>query len=362
MVSSPLARALAALLAVFTGACGAPPAEPVAAPAAGPGESVEAPERPAESGADVGSDDVGSDDVGPEPGGEPLAWSTEVGFEPRHRFAPGEVSYRRPEGSWLVLEYVLGPHFEGIAGRSAGRPLDDKPLIVRDAAELCDPRLHAAVARLAPGRLLVHLQTDLDDAARDCLARLDVDLYLSGCRHDGALPLTDRCTDGDATLARIVASEVLRRRVRGLAIGFGEETSWAALLRFERLEQLVLGGTALEHVDVRAAFGLCAMSTLREVNVLNPNRPGGRLPLLPPGCALGWRSLEAWDLGGLGDQLLRAPDTPCALERLVAYRVTPAHRRAFEAACPDLRELGVMSPLEWCERASGDVPLRCRPL
>lgn len=295
---------------------------------------------------------------------EPLSWDDHVGWEPRHHFAPGERSYTRPEGAVVTLEYALGPNFVAIAGRSAGMPLEDKPLIVRNAHEPCDPSLRAAIASLRPERLLVHIEADLDTVGRDCLAQLQVpDLFLSTCRHDGALAGMDHCADGDAQLALIAGSDPLREKVRGLAIGFGEERSWALLGRFPRLAQLVVRGTALEHVDPRGAWGLCALRELSYVDALNAYQPGAQFPLLPPQCILRWTTFSAWSLQPLAPWLDQAPSFPtvrCELEHVTAERISEDHRRVLLSACPRLRELEVMHPLERCVRSSADEPLTCR--
>ena len=295
-----------------------------------------------------------------------LSWDDHVGWEPRHHFAPGERSFTRPEGSTLVLEYALGPLFEGLAAHSAGVALRDKPLIARHPAELCNPTLHDAVARLAPDRLLVHIDADLDTQARDCLARLRVaDLFLSSCRHDGRLPEVDRCTDGDAQLALIAASDALRDKVRGLAIGFGDEGSWAVLTRFPRLAQLAVRGTALEHANVQAAFDLCNLRELQHVDALNAYSPGAEFPLIPAQCILGWRTFSAWSLEPLRPWLDRPSALPtvlCELERLFVERAEDPDRRTLEAACPRLRELEVMQPTERCERTRADEQMTCRSL
>lgn len=293
-----------------------------------------------------------------------LSWDGHVGWEPRHHFAPGEVSFQRPEGSFLVLEYSLplGPGFATLAERSAGIALRDKPLIVRHAAELCHPALQGAVARIAPDRLLVHIDDDLDERARDCLARLDVqDLFLSLCRHDGRLPTIDHCTDGDAQLALIVSSAELRAKIRGLAIGFGEERSWQLLPQLARLSHLAIQGDALANVDVRAAFDLCNLRELHHVDMLNPKRPGNDFDVPVPQCVMRWTTFTSWTLAALRP-VMRAsppPSIPCSLRRVQVWEIEPEERARLGAMCADLEELEVITSQERCRRERRGQPLAC---
>lgn len=295
-----------------------------------------------------------------------LSWDDDVGWEPRHVFGPGEVSYTRPEGSRVELEYVLGPQFEAIVARGGGVAVRDKPLIARHPEELCHASLAEAVAHLAPDRLLVHIDADLDVPARDCLANLAVpNLYLSICPHDGAYGSMNHCRDGDASLTLIAASDELRDKVRGLAIGFGEEHSWATLSRFSRLEQLVVRGAALNHVDMRGAFGLCDLQELRYVDALNAHVPGAEFPRIPPQCILGWSVFNAWTLDPLRpwlDQPTAPWGVPCQLERVFVDRVDEPDRRTLEEQCPKLRELDVMEPTEQCRRAGEGDAFVCTAL
>ena len=295
-----------------------------------------------------------------------LSWDSHIGWEPRHHFAPGERSYRRPEGSHIVLEYALGPMFEGIAERSAGMPLQDKPLIVRNARELCDPTLQAAVTNLAPERLLIQIDADLDDTSRDCLATLEVpQLFISTCRHDGAMPTIDHCSDGDAQLALLAANEELRAKLRGLAIGFGERSSWALLTSLTQLTHLSLRGSALLNIDIRGVVELCSLEALHHVDALNANTPGAEFPMIPAQCLLRWRTFKAWSLDPV-DLWLENPSAfptlTCHFEHLFLERVEAQGRQALETSCTQLRELEVMHPTERCTRSNATDSLTCTPL
>ncbi len=290
-----------------------------------------------------------------------LAWAHAVGWEPRQ-----EATRRtRPEGSYLVLEYAL-PYFEPLARTSAGLPLRDKPLIVRHANELCDATLHEAVQTIAPDRLLIRIDPDLDASSVACLARLDVpNLFLSTCHHDGALPRMDGCRDGDAQLALLAGSEVLRSKVRGLAIGFGDTDSWRQLGRFTRLSHLVLRGDSVQNATYQDTLPLCELEALDYVDALNAYTPGAILPLMPVQCILGWRTLKLWRLDRLQpwlDQVAAFPNIRCHVERLEAYQVSDEHRRTLEQACPRLMELSTMNPLKRCRRTHADETLTCEPI
>ncbi|UJR80189.1 hypothetical protein [Sandaracinus amylolyticus] len=270
-----------------------------------------------------------------------LSWDSHVGWEPPLQFAPGEVTARRPEGTYLVLEHSLleNPEiFVALARTSGGRPLRDKPLIARPE-ELCHPSLLRAVTELRPDRLLVHLRGGLDEAQRDCLAHLPVeDLYVSACPHDGALPLVDVCPDGDAVLALLASSPELRTKIRGLAIGFGEQSSWALLPAFSRLERLTIRGRALDAIDVRAAFALCDHPALRHLDALEANQPGLRFDVLPARCVARFETWHAWTAPALDGV------TSCALRDVMVWEMEPAERERYRASCPQLEELQIIRP------------------
>ena len=101
------------------------------------------------------------------------------------------------------------------------------------------------------------------------------------------------------------------------------------------------------------------------MDALNAYTPGSEFPPLPVQCILRWHTFQAWRLRPLTAWLDHASEfanMPCELERLLASRVEQPHRRTLEAACPRLRELEVMNPLERCERTRPDEQMTCRPL
>jgi hypothetical protein len=290
------------------------------------------------------SDTVSGSDTVSAPAREPptereLAWDDHVGWEPRLRFPPGQISVRRPEGSYLRLETVLAlapPFVTTLLGRSGGVALRDKPLVARPE-DLCHPALRAAVTELAPDRLLLDLEGDLDAASLACLEALPVPtLFLSTCRHDGALPTMDHCLDGDAQLARLAASPALRDRMVGLAIGLGDEPSWALLASFPRLEHLAVRGEALDRVDPRAADTVCGR--LRQLDLLDPLH-GQSLHQHPHPFPFSFRCLARLEVFH-GRRLPPVEPVPvCALRHVALFSLDAERRAALVEACGDEVEI-----------------------